>query len=191
MFPTKQQLEQKWWHRFFRVILIASTITWLFIWIAILNNDDVFDWEKSKYVYSFEDDFNEYTGQVDNCSVGYSVVIPYGVFVPYSMSPAEKFQKYATPTKLDCGNLSKINFIDRYCGSVPQDTLCGTVRILDLKTIESIIKQENIRTKYVPYTDWETVFFSIFLLVAGTIGWMVLLKYGIYKAILYVVYGRN
>ena len=60
--------------------------------------------------------------------------------------------------------------------------------------IPSISKVDEILAgTYEPvyYWDWNTIAIDISILLAGMIGWVVLLKYGIYRAILYIVYGRN
>lgn len=204
MIPTKEQLDSKWWHRFFKVILIASTVIVFFVLTAFMGNNGGFDWQKSKYLYSFENNYNKYTGTEQSCFYYNIYGNPIGVAVP-----AGQWNKTVIAKSLTCGNLAKYEFISKYCESRPMESVCKKEEQIGSKPsimlvdeilakyangdsdIEKIINSEGVKSKLIYYWDWKVIIRDIFVLIAIVIGWIGLLKYGIYKAILYIVYGRN
>ena len=166
-------------------MLIISTVIGLFILVYIVDEKGGFDWQKSKYVYSFESDFDKYGTDADDCSyssyyISCPDIIPDptvagGRLVQREREECRLIQEGGTPVKhyssFHCGNLNLDTFIPRYCANT--------------SNLDSVCRNE--------YTNDDAIRLmqDIFVFSAVAIGWMVLLKYGIYKAILYIAYGRK
>ena len=150
-----------------------------FVLVAFIEDEGGFDWEKSKYFYSFESDFNKYEGIAESCSY-----ISTGTFGGL----------------FTCGDLTVSKFLTKYCENKSTDSICHKISSIDTFVPTRGIPEyspdvaniaNGIKYKLVYHWDWKTITTDILVLIAIIIGWIALLKYGIYKAILYIVYGRN
>ena len=206
MIPTKEQLNTKWWHRFFKVILIVSTIIVSFVFVSLISNEGGFDWERSKYVYSFESDYSKHEGEERDCSYHSYYYTDDGVEGGRTYRRLQREGIIATSgirVSFECGNLTLSEFISKYCENKPTESICLKTEsfiptsgiLIESPKVENIINSEGVQSKLIHYWDWKIVTkdvsILIALLTAIIIGWIALLKYGIYKAILYIVYGRN
>lgn len=186
MFPTKEQLENRRWYRLFKVFLYTSIPIFgllVFVW---LGNDGAWNWQESKYIYSFQRDYEVKKGDEKLCSI--------------------------SPTQILCGDLNLINFVSIYCHTshnIPE--ACGRYnsnsfgsfsggRLFKQVTTPNLLIMEeglengtlnNLRSKYISELKLQRIFVELGMLFIAVAGWFCLLRYLVYRSIIYVAFGKK
>lgn len=160
-FP-RQELETRWWHRLFKVLIVASTI--VLSLFAVRWSNEIF---KPYYVYSFDDKFQTYESRVRNWADMDSSNVDLGDLVfkfKYSHDPAA----LAYVEGLENSGLSNYAIAER----MRSDGLLDDLRVRDLQ--------------YSFYGDY----YKFPFVAVVTLGWYFLATHLFYRVLVYILVGK-
>jgi len=167
----REELNKKWWHRLANVLICGSTI--VFFGFFIFNIVGTSAYKEYSYIYSFEPNYSQAKGQETPCHLE---AMDYGG--PY----------------ISCGDIyTSTEFLTRYDkarGTYNSSTTSdGYDKAMDLMIRWGELK--DIKAKMITNYNYNILFKDIGLLVLLTIVWFVFWESIIYRAIVYIIYGRK
>jgi len=202
-FPNKKELESKWWHRLFKVILISATMASLLVTGYLFS--ETF-WENQQFILSFEEGYEEAPGKdrllqdvgsrlgEDRIMDRIEKIDPpilsknsYSIFswdLYEELYPEEAENRWAALSEtlyercLEERKLSPAEFISRCPGA--------KIRVRSSCFEQMIQEYPDWQIKSWRPVRWQALLFFLFPIAAYLILWLLY-----QKVILYIVYGKR
>lgn len=194
--PTREGLENKWWHRLVVVLIYGSTIAvFLFLLMLalqeILNKD--FKWKLYEYTYSFEKGYNTAKGKEEKCNIRKNEDTVY-VSCGDIKTKTELLNKIAeSKDKVD--ELVKMRFSYVHFEKRPSlSELMEAAEKFDNDMILNGVNNgdfQNLRVKVNSQTRYLVIPASVFFAIVLAILWFICLYSILYRTALYVIYGSS
>jgi hypothetical protein len=161
VFPRKEGLENKWWHRLITVLLCASTfLVLIFSCIIVVSQNH--NWYKyTVNSYNFEENYNQAEGKEVSCS---------GV---------------PTTSTINSKDRSLMMFCDNHLVDSKNFKVVNGLDLVPVKV------KAKITSQFLYPSFFIDVFKSLLIVIVLTLGWFILWESIIYRTFLYIVYGNK
>jgi hypothetical protein len=179
----RPELQGKWWHRLANVLIYGSTIIILFF--AIFTSLLIYSFIDHSFVYSFENDYSNFSGPEQSCYFETVSYYPYYTIDCGNLVSSDDFMsKYAQTNKAASDGKQLMLDGVEYKGETLHSSQILTGRInggyLD-----------NISTKEISAVDYLQSFEAIIYILVITIVWFIFWESIIYRALIYIIYGKR
>jgi hypothetical protein len=195
MYPTKEELESKWWHRLIKVLVIVSTIIVGVISLLGLGDKCPETYVKN-YAYSFEPNYEVMKGEEESCDFFWW---EYRNMKDMKIQCGKNFRVDGETYIIDgLKTVSKRDFLERYLianfGESKAQEMLSEISNKHIsydemmKELQERGRLNDIRVKII----WHREYQNCILIPAIPVGWFIFSWFILYKLIiLYIVYGHK
>lgn len=176
LIPQRDNLEKKWWHRLFNVMVYTSTVIVAIFVLGLIFSGS--SWREFSYIYSFESNYSITSGKENACKFTKS-----GFFDPI----------------INCGNLvNETDFLNRYAEATRNGNMLMKLRA-ESKAYNNLMINElidagelnNVKIKSSYEIMYPKLFKNLSIGVLLIFAWFIFWESIMYRVVLYIIYGKE
>jgi hypothetical protein len=193
--PTREGLENKWWHRLIVVLIYSSTIfVFLFIGMNIFNYlRGEFKWKSYNYTYSFEKEYSTARGKEENCDIrktGDTIFVSCGNIHNKTQLLNMIAESKSRGDELVQKRFSYVHFEKRPSLS----ELMEAAEKFDNDMVLNGINNgdfQDFKVKIHSHIRYLDILSLVSIIIMAPIGWLIFFYSILYRTALYVIYGSS